>query len=74
MKHERISIDPRIMAGRPCINGTRVTVDLILRYVGDGWSLDDFKREYPQLTPEDVRAAAAYAADYLSGWTTLEVA
>jgi uncharacterized protein (DUF433 family) len=74
MKHERISIDPRIMSGRPCVAGTRVPVDLILRYLGEGWTAEDFKREYPQLEPEDVRAAAAYAADHISGWTMLEVA
>jgi uncharacterized protein (DUF433 family) len=74
MKHDRISVNPQIMAGRPCIAGTRVTVDLVLRYLGEGWTLDDFKREYPQLQPEDIRAAAAFAADHLSGWTLLDVA
>jgi uncharacterized protein (DUF433 family) len=74
MKHDRISVNPQIMAGRPCITGTRVTVDLVLRYLGEGWTLDDFKREYPQLQPEDIRAAAAFAADHLSGWTLLDVA
>jgi uncharacterized protein (DUF433 family) len=74
MKHERISINPRIMSGVPCIAGTRVPVDLILRYIGDGWTMEDFAREYPQLKPEDVRAAAAFAADQLAGWTMQDVA
>ncbi|MFM9973855.1 MAG: DUF433 domain-containing protein [Beijerinckiaceae bacterium] len=74
MKHERISINPRIMSGAACIAGTRVPVDLILRYIGAGWTIEDFEREYPQLKSEDVRAAAAYAADQLSGWTMQEVA
>jgi uncharacterized protein (DUF433 family) len=60
-RHERISIDPGIMAGKPCIRGTRIPVDLILRYLGDGQSLEDILAAFPRLTAEDVRAAAAYA-------------
>jgi uncharacterized protein (DUF433 family) len=74
MKHERISVDPHIRSGRPCIAGTRVTVDLVLRYMGDGWTLDDFHREYPQRKPEDIRAAGAFAADQIAGWTLQAVA
>jgi uncharacterized protein len=60
-RHERISIDPEIMAGKPCIKGTRIPVELILRYLGDGQNVEDILAAFSGLTAEDVRAAAAYA-------------
>jgi uncharacterized protein (DUF433 family) len=65
-RHERISIDPGIMVGKPCIKGTRIPVDLILRYLGDGQSVDDILAALPGLTAEDVRAAVAFAADLVA--------
>lgn len=65
MRHERISIDPKIMVGKPCIKGTRITVEHILRYLGDGMSIEEFLVNYPHLTEADIRAALAFAADYM---------
>jgi uncharacterized protein (DUF433 family) len=63
---ERIVIDPGIMQGKPVIRGTRITVDLLLRKLGEGASVEDLLDAYPHLTPEDVRAALAHAAEAVS--------
>jgi uncharacterized protein (DUF433 family) len=63
MTHARITVDPAVMAGKPVIRGTRVPVEAILRKLGAGWPIADILDAYPHLTPEDVYAAAAYAAD-----------
>lgn len=59
----RISVDPNVCFGRPCIRGTRIWVSLILENLADGVSEVDLLSAYPQLKPEDVRAALAYAAE-----------
>ena len=71
MSHGRISADPSIMMGKPCIHGTRITVELILRKLGAGRSFADVLEAYPQLTEDDLRAALAFAADYLQHETVL---
>ncbi|WGM47788.1 hypothetical protein KOAAANKH_02673 [Brevundimonas sp. NIBR10] len=65
MEHPRISRDPAIMMGKPCVTGTRLTVEHILRALSQGVSIDVVLEEYPRLKREDVLAAVAYAADYL---------
>ncbi len=60
---ERISVDPRICGGKPCIKGTRIWVSLILDFLSDGVTEADLLVDYPQLTPEDIRAAIAYGAE-----------
>jgi uncharacterized protein (DUF433 family) len=65
MAHDRISSDPAVMMGKPCVKGTRITVELILRKLGAGRSFADLIDAYPQLTEDDLRAALAFAADYL---------
>jgi uncharacterized protein (DUF433 family) len=65
MKHERIEINPKIMVGKPVIKGTRLTVELILRKLGAGRSEQDILEDHPRLTREDIRAALAFAADYM---------
>ena len=65
MKHDRIEIDPEVMVGKPVIKGTRLTVELILRKLGAGLSDAQIIEDHPRLTPEDIRAAQAFAADYL---------
>lgn len=59
---DRISIDPAICAGRPCITGTRIWVSLILDLLSDGIFADEIRQEYPLLTHDDVLAAIAYGA------------
>jgi len=64
--HERIEINPKVMVGKPVIRGTRVTVELILRKLGAGMTTDEIIADHPRLTIEDIRAAQAFAADYLA--------
>ena len=59
----RISIDPNICFGKPCIKGTRIWVSLILDFLASGMTIDEIRTEYPQLAVEDVRAAIAYGAE-----------
>jgi uncharacterized protein (DUF433 family) len=66
MAHERIEMNPEVMVGKPVIKGTRITVELILRELGAGMTPEGVMAEYPQLTLEDIRAAQAFAADYLA--------
>lgn len=66
MLHERITIDPKVMLGKPVIKGTRVPVELILRKIGEGMTGDQILQHHPQLTTADIRAAAAFAADHLA--------
>jgi uncharacterized protein (DUF433 family) len=65
VNHHRITADPAIMMGKPCIKGTRITVELILRKLGAGRSFSDILESYPQLAEDDLRAALAFAADYM---------
>ncbi len=60
---QRISIDPGVCFGKPCIRGTRIRVSLILDFLANGMSIEEILAEYPQLTKEDVRAAIAYGAE-----------
>ena len=60
---ERISIDPNICFGKPCIRGTRIWVSLILDFLASGMSIKEILDEYPSLTEEDIRAAIAYGAE-----------
>lgn len=62
-RHQRIAVDPRVMAGKPCIKGTRIPVDLILRKLSAAMDVADLMDAYPSLTREDVQAALAFAAD-----------
>jgi uncharacterized protein (DUF433 family) len=71
MSHARISADPAVMMGKPCIKGTRITVELILRELGGGRSFADLLDAYPRLTEDDLRAALAFAADYMEHETVL---
>jgi uncharacterized protein (DUF433 family) len=59
---ERITVDPKIMVGKPVIRGTRIPVALILRMLGQGISTAEILREYPRLQELDIHAAVAYAA------------
>ncbi|MBE7438004.1 MAG: DUF433 domain-containing protein [Spirochaetales bacterium] len=60
---ERISINPAICGGKPCIKGHRIWVSLMLDFLASGMSTDDILSEYPQLTAEDIRACMAYGSE-----------
>ncbi|MCY4579801.1 MAG: DUF433 domain-containing protein [Chloroflexi bacterium] len=57
---KRISIDPNVCSGRPCIKGTRIWVSLILGLLTDGMTTDEIIAEYPYLVEDDIRAAIAF--------------
>ena len=59
----RISVNPNICFGKPCIKGTRIWVSLILDFLSNGMSFDEVLEEYPSLTMEDIRAAIAYGSE-----------
>ena len=59
----RISIDPQVCFGKPCIRGTRIWVSLILDLLASGTTLPDVLDAYPGLTEADVRACIAYGAE-----------
>ncbi len=63
---EYIEQRPDVMTGKPVIKGTRLTVELILERLGDGWSAQDLLEAYPDLRPVHIQAAQAYAASYLA--------
>lgn len=66
MVHERIVVDPKVMFGKPVIKGTRITVELILRKLGEGMTDAQILAHHPHLRVEDIRAATAFAADHLA--------
>jgi uncharacterized protein (DUF433 family) len=57
---ERISIDPAVCFGKPCIRGTRIWISLLLDFLASDMSVDEILEEYPQLEKEDILAALAY--------------
>jgi len=60
---ERISIDPNVCHGKPCIKGTRIWVSLIVDNLAAGSSEEEILEAYPSLNREDIRAALAFAAE-----------
>ena len=58
----RITIDPEVMGGKPCIRGMRVTVGTIVGLIATGKTVQDILAEYPYLEREDVLEALSYAA------------
>jgi uncharacterized protein (DUF433 family) len=64
---ERISVDPAIRFGKPCVRGTRLTVEDVLGYLAGGMSEDQVLADFPQLNRDDIRACLAYRAAGLDG-------
>ena len=62
---ERIVSNPAILGGKPCIKGTRLSVEFLMELAASGASRDDIVQAYPRLTWEDVEAAYQYAAPSL---------
>ena len=61
----RISIDQKIMVGKPVIKGTRIPVAHIVELVAQGWDTETILKNYPQLKKQDIDAALKYAAEIL---------
>ncbi len=64
---DRITIDPEIMGGMPCIRGYRIPVSLIIKLIASGKTTKEILKDYPELEEEDVKQALEYAA-----WTVSE--
>ena len=62
---DHIVSDPEVLAGKPVIKGTRVSVQLVLEQLADGWSEQDLYRSYPKLSPEALHVVFAFASDVL---------
>ena len=59
---DRITSDPAVLEGKPCIRGLRITVRRVLDVLADNPSWDDLRQDYPELEEEDIRQALAFAA------------
>ncbi len=68
---DRIEINPNVMLGKPVIRNTRIPVELIIRKLSEGATEDDLLDAYPRLTREDIRAALAFAADWMAQETVV---
>ncbi|MGI2906987.1 DUF433 domain-containing protein [Tolypothrix sp. VBCCA 56010] len=64
----RISIDPNICFGKPCIKGHRIWVSMILDYLAGGVSIEELLEEYPGIEKEDILACIAYGAEMSKGY------
>jgi len=62
-KYHHIVSDPAVLGGKPCIKGTRISVDMILEWLASGASISGIIERFPHLTEEGIRQALWYAAD-----------
>jgi uncharacterized protein (DUF433 family) len=65
-EHSRVSLAPDVLAGKPVIRGTRLSVEFVIGLMADGWSEVDILQNYPGVTHDDIIACLAYARDTLS--------
>ena len=68
----RITADPKIMVGQPCIRGSRLPVRLMLSLLAHEASFEEIIADYPRVTPEDIRACLLYAVDMLTRPSTID--
>ncbi len=62
---DRITVDPAVLAGKPIIKGTRISVEFIVDLLGRGWTVEHILQEYDHLAREDIQACLAYASEVL---------
>ena len=62
---DRISVDPKVLVGKPVVKGTRISVELVVDLMAKGWSQEQILDSYPNLTADDLRACLAYASELL---------
>jgi uncharacterized protein (DUF433 family) len=67
--HPRITLAPDVLAGKPVVRGTRLSVEFIIGLLADGWAEADILENYPGLGHDDIIACLAYARDALSSET-----
>ena len=66
-EHPRISLAPEVLAGKPVVRGTRLSIEFVIGLLVAGWSEAEIVANYPNLTHDDIIACLAYARDMLSG-------
>ncbi len=72
---DHIQADPKILAGKPALKGTRLSVQHIMGRLADGWTVDMLKENYPNLTDEHIQAVFAFASESLEdGFAYIELA
>jgi uncharacterized protein (DUF433 family) len=71
---DRISVDPAVRFGKPCVRGTRITVGDVLGYLASGMSENALLAEFPQLVADDIKACLAYAAEREQRTSAISVA
>ena len=64
-EHPRITLDAKVLAGKPVVRGTRLSVEFVIGLLAEGWSEAEILANYPGLTPDDILACLAYARDTL---------
>jgi uncharacterized protein (DUF433 family) len=64
-EHSRITLDPEVLAGKPVIRDTRLSVEFVIGLMADGWVEADILRNYPGISHDDIIACLAYARDTL---------
>jgi uncharacterized protein (DUF433 family) len=62
---DRITSDPAVLVGKPVVKGTRISVELILGCLANGWTYEQILESYPHITREDILAALAFAAEMM---------
>jgi uncharacterized protein (DUF433 family) len=65
-EHPRVVLDPAVLAGKPVIRGTRLSVEFVIGLMAEGWNETDIMTNYSGITHEDIMACLAYARDTLS--------
>lgn len=62
---DRIASDPAVLAGKPVVKGTRISVELILGWLANGWTYEQILASYPHITREDILATLAFAGEMM---------
>lgn len=62
---DRITVDPRILVGKPVVKGTRISVEMVMDLLAAGWTYEQLLESYPTLRADDIRACLAYASELL---------
>ena len=70
---DHVHADPHILGGKPVVRGTRLAVDFVLGLLAEGWSREQLRANYPQLTDEALLAVFSYAADVMHDQTMVSV-
>jgi uncharacterized protein (DUF433 family) len=65
IEHPRIALMPEVLAGKPVIRGTRLSVEFVIGLMADGWTEADVLQNYPGIEHDDIIACLAYARDTL---------